>query len=119
MQSRHDLAKTLIDSRVHAAFRASMEDYKSGTPSTIGERFDAADQAPALLHKTAGARRAYEGLPQVDAAHSNGSAVTLECREWLRSTVRNCSYRRECRTAYQPIPASIRSRGEGLRGRRQ
>ena len=47
--------KTLIDSRVHAAFRESMEDFKSGRYSGP---FDTAEQATASLHKIAGARRA-------------------------------------------------------------
>ena len=47
--------KTLIDSRVHAAFRESMEDFKSGRYSGP---FDTAEQAMASLHKIAGARRA-------------------------------------------------------------
>ena len=48
--------KTLIDSRVHAAFRESMEDFKSGRRYT--GPFDTAEQATASLHKIAGARRA-------------------------------------------------------------
>ena len=47
--------KTLIDSRVHAAFRESMEDFKSGRYSGP---FDTAEQATASFHKIAGARRA-------------------------------------------------------------
>ena len=47
--------KTLIDSRVHAAFRESMEDFKSGRYSGP---FDTAEQATASLHKIAGERRA-------------------------------------------------------------
>ena len=47
--------KTLIDSRVHAAFRESMEDFKSGR---YAGPFDTAEQATASLHKIAGARRA-------------------------------------------------------------
>ena len=46
--------KTLIDSRVHAAFRESMEDFKSGRYSGP---FDNVDQATASLHKAARARR--------------------------------------------------------------
>ena len=47
--------KTLIDRRVHAAFRESMEDFKSGRYSAL---FDTAEQATASLHKIAGGRRA-------------------------------------------------------------
>ena len=47
--------KTLIDSRVHAAFRESMEDFKAGRYSGP---FDTAEQATASLRKTARARRA-------------------------------------------------------------
>ena len=49
--------KTLIDTRVHAAFQESMEDFKSGRCSGP---FDTAEQARASLHKIAGARRATE-----------------------------------------------------------
>ena len=49
--------KTLIDSRVHAAFRESMEDFKSGRYSGP---FDTAEQATASLHKIAGTHRAKE-----------------------------------------------------------
>ena len=49
--------KTLIDSRVHAAFRESMEDFKSGRYSGP---FDTAEQATESLHKIAGARRSRE-----------------------------------------------------------
>lgn len=47
--------KTLIDSRVHAAFRESMEDFKAGRYSGP---FDTAEQATASLRKTVRARRA-------------------------------------------------------------
>ena len=47
--------KTLIGSRVHAAFRESMEDFKAGRYSGP---FDTAEQATASLRKTARARRA-------------------------------------------------------------
>ena len=47
--------KTLIDSRVHAAFRESMEDFKSGRYSGP---FDTVDKATASLHKVAAGRRA-------------------------------------------------------------
>ncbi len=47
--------KKLIDSSVHAAFRESMEDFKSGRYSGP---FDTAEQATASLHKIAGERRA-------------------------------------------------------------
>ena len=47
--------KTLVDSRVHAAFRESMEDFKSGRYSGP---FDTADEATASLHKAAAVRRA-------------------------------------------------------------
>ena len=47
--------KTLIDSRVHAAFRESMEDFKSGRYSGP---FDTVDEATASLHKAARASRA-------------------------------------------------------------
>ena len=46
--------KTLIDSRVHEAFRESMEDFKSGRYSGP---FDTAEQATASLHRIAGAPR--------------------------------------------------------------
>ena len=46
--------KTLIDSRVHEAFRESMEDFKNGRYSGP---FDTVDQATASLHKAAAARR--------------------------------------------------------------
>ena len=46
--------KTLIDSRVLAAFRESMEDFKAGRYSGP---FDTAEQATASLKKIAGARR--------------------------------------------------------------
>ena len=46
--------KTLIDSRVHAAFRESMENFKSGRYSGP---FDTAEQATASLHEIAGVRR--------------------------------------------------------------
>ena len=47
--------KTLIDSRVHAAFRESMEDFKSGRYSGP---FDTVGEATASLHKVAAERRA-------------------------------------------------------------
>ena len=47
--------KTLVDSRVHAAFRESMEDCTSGR---YAGPFDTAEPATASLHKIAGARRA-------------------------------------------------------------
>ena len=47
--------KTLIDSRVHAAFRGSMEDFKSGRYSGP---FDTVEEATASLHKEAAGRRA-------------------------------------------------------------
>ena len=47
--------KTLIDSRVHAAFRESMEDFKAGRYSGP---FDTAEQATASLREIARARRA-------------------------------------------------------------
>ncbi len=47
--------KTLIDSRVHAAFRESMEDFKAGRYSGP---FDTAEQATASLKKISRARRA-------------------------------------------------------------
>ena len=53
-QSRAALVRRVIDSRVHAAFRESMEDFKSGRYSGP---FDTAEQATASLHKIAGARR--------------------------------------------------------------
>ena len=47
--------KTLVDRRVHAAFKESMEDFKSGRYSGP---FDTVDEATASLHKAAGVRRA-------------------------------------------------------------
>ena len=47
--------KTLVDRRVHAAFRESMEDFKSGRYSGP---FDTVDEATASLHQAPGARRA-------------------------------------------------------------
>ena len=47
--------KTLIDSRVHAAFRESTEDFKSGRYSGP---FDASEQATGSRHRIAAAHRA-------------------------------------------------------------
>ena len=46
---------TLIDGRVHEAFRESMKDFKSGK---FSGPFDTAEQATASLHRIAGAPRA-------------------------------------------------------------
>ena len=56
-QNRAALVRRVIDSRVHAAFRESMEDFKSGRYSGP---FDTAEQATASLHKIAGVRRSRE-----------------------------------------------------------